>query len=408
MSVHVFGIRHHGPGGARSLRAALAALGPDVVLVEGPPDATEVLPLLHQEGMKPPVALLIYPPDTPQRAIFYPFAIFSPEWQALHFALEKNIPARFIDLPQSYRLALEAEEAPPTLSPDGGREGRGNGNPEGATAESGSEPPGNPDGQQETDEIMLHEDPLGLLAIAAGYRDHELWWEHQIEQRQDPAGLFDGIMEAMTALRSRNEAEEESQPQPHRRFEEQREAFMRQSIRSARKEGFERIAVVCGAWHAPALTQLGPAKTDLELLKGLPKVKVAATWVPWTYSRLAYRSGYGAGVTSPGWYDHLWNAPAQAAIRWAAQAARLLRNEDLDASSASVIEAVRLADALAALRDLPMAGLAELNESLLTVLCHGDPTPMWLIRNRLEIGEWLGTVPKETPAVALQKDLDAR
>ena len=42
MSRHVFGVRHHGPGSARSLRRALDALQPDVVLVEGPPDADAV------------------------------------------------------------------------------------------------------------------------------------------------------------------------------------------------------------------------------------------------------------------------------------------------------------------------------------------------------------------------------
>ena len=43
---HIFGIRHHGPGSAWSLREALEALEPDCLLVEGPPDAREVLPLL--------------------------------------------------------------------------------------------------------------------------------------------------------------------------------------------------------------------------------------------------------------------------------------------------------------------------------------------------------------------------
>src|SRR5215207_8788221 len=100
MSVHVFGIRHHGPGSARSLGAALDALAPDVVLVEGPPDADALLALAGDAAMRPPVALLLYVPDEPRRAVYYPFAIFSPEWQALHFALTNGIPARFIDLPQ--------------------------------------------------------------------------------------------------------------------------------------------------------------------------------------------------------------------------------------------------------------------------------------------------------------------
>ena len=124
-----------------------------------------------------------------------------------------------------------------------------------------------------------------------------------------------------------------------------------------------RIAVVTGAWHSPALGDLSDAKGDTALLKGLKRIKTQATWIPWTNSRLAYRSGYGAGVASPGWYDHLWHHPSKAGLHWSAQVARLLRKEGLDASSASVIETVRLSEALAAMRQLPMAGLAELNEA---------------------------------------------
>src|SRR3954466_4553442 len=86
-NVHLFGIRHHGPGSARSVRRALEELRPDAVLVEGPPDADGGLPLLASEGMRPPVALLVYLPDQPQQSVFYPFAVFSPEWQALRYGL---------------------------------------------------------------------------------------------------------------------------------------------------------------------------------------------------------------------------------------------------------------------------------------------------------------------------------
>src|SRR5215210_2550242 len=106
MSIHVFGIRHHGPGCARSLLAAMEALAPDIVLVEGPPDAHAVLQLMLDERMRPPVALLVYAPEEPQRAVFYPFTHFSPEWHALRFALQRKIPARFMDLPQAIALAV--------------------------------------------------------------------------------------------------------------------------------------------------------------------------------------------------------------------------------------------------------------------------------------------------------------
>jgi hypothetical protein len=396
MILHVFGIRHHGPGCARSLRDALAALRPDILLIEGPPDAEEALPLLAHKGLTPPVALLVYPPEAPDLAVFYPFAVFSPEWQALRYAVEHKIPARFIDMPQTHRLAgaLELRKKAAEAEADGAVEAPAE---DGASAHADVDVPSE---EQESGDAALHHDPIGMLAEAAGYGDRELWWEHQIEQRQDAAGLFDGILSAMTALREKSP--------PARDEEARREAFMRTGIRAAQKEGFARIAVVCGAWHAPVLHEPDKIRGDTQLLKGLPKIKTVATWIPWTHSRLSYRSGYGAGIASPGWYEHLWVARDRAALRWVAQAAQLLRGEDLDASSASVIETVRLAEALAAMRELPMPGLAELNESLLAVLCRGEQAPLGLIRDRLEIGEALGEVPAETPTIPLQRDLEAK
>ncbi|HPU32841.1 MAG TPA: DUF5682 family protein [Phycisphaerae bacterium] len=410
MPHHIYGIRHHGPGSARALLAALKTLRPDVVLIEGPPDAQDVLPLIRDDGLKLPVALMIYRADEPRHAVFYPFTVFSPEWQALNYAFEHQIPARFIDLPMTIHLAEEAkameklkkalEEKAKLPNCDdsspmpGAGSGDGNGSPQ-----MGSPSPGDgkdPNSTQPT----LREDPLGMLAEAAGYTDHELWWEHQIEQRVDATDLFEGILEAMTALRADAKPLDDREPA--------REAHMRQCIRAAVKEGFERIAVVCGAWHAPALVNLDGAKADTELLRGKPRTKVIATWTPWTNSRLSYRSGYGAGVASPGWYEHLWTARKHASARWATLAARLLRKKDLTASSAEVIDTVRLADALAAMRGLPLPGLAEMNEAILTVLCHGQIAPMALIRQKLEIGDRLGAVPKSTPTVPLQHDLENR
>jgi hypothetical protein len=405
-SVSIFGVRHHGPGCARSLLAAFEELEPDVVLVEGPPDAQYVLPLLLSAAMQPPVALLIYAPDAPQHAVYYPFTHFSPEWQALRYALSRNIPARFMDLPQSIQLAQsrtageqaqkeqEARAASPaSVTPPGVIP------TERASVQSLAEVVAEIEPGAQVEE-KTEGDPLDLLAKAAGYDDYELWWERQVEQRQNRAQLFDGILEAMTALR------DDFVPKNER--EAQREAHMRQTIRAAQREGFQRIAVVCGAWHAPVLSKLDHQKADAALLDGLKRIRVEATWIPWTNSRLALRSGYGAGVTSPGWYEHLWSKSDRVTIRWMVHAAHLLRSEGLDASSANVIEAVRLAEALAAVRDLPTPGLLDLHEAIQTVLCHGNAEPMQLIRDKLEIGEKLGEVPPETPAVPLQRDLENR
>src|SRR6201982_1693497 len=63
-----YGIRHHGPGSARSVRAALAGQRPDIVLIEGPPEADGLVGLAADPEMQPPVALLRYVPGEPRQA----------------------------------------------------------------------------------------------------------------------------------------------------------------------------------------------------------------------------------------------------------------------------------------------------------------------------------------------------
>ncbi len=406
----IFGIRHHGPGSARSLRHALETLEPDCLLIEGPPDAADVLPLAVHANLRPPVALLIYDPEKPQRSAFYPFAVFSPEWQALQYGLGRKIPVRFMDLPQAVQVGLAAEAE--TLA-----EARRVDDPPDPPSPSGPpDPQEDPVADRPDFEPPLSRDPLSHLARAAGYSDSERWWEHTVEHRRDGADVFAAVLEAMTALREAAVSSGLKSVEPER--ERHREAHMRQVIREVRKEGFGRIAVVCGAWHAPALAKMPPAREDAALLRGLPRRKVVATWIPWTYGRLALASGYGAGIESPGWYDFLWALDARqahgagtasdgdrVATHWLTRVARLLRGEDLDASSAGVIEAVRLAEALAALRGRPLPGLPELNEATQTVLCFGDPLSLRVIGEKLIVSERLGEVPEETPAVPLAREL---
>ena len=164
---------------------------------------------------------------------------------------------------------------------------------------------------------------------------------------------------------------------------------MRQTIRAAIKAGRHRVAVVCGAWHAPVLQRPTAAGEP-----GQPDCCAAArgarsriTWVPWTHSRLATRVGYGAGITSPGWYHHLWTAPDQPITRWLTKVARSLRARDLPVSSAHVIEAVRLAETLAGLRGRPLAGLTEVNEATRAVLCDGDEVAARFVTRQLVVGQ---------------------
>ena len=370
---HIFGIRHHGPGSAASLVAALDALDPACVLVEGPPEADGILAFALREGMRPPVAILVYREDDPARSVFFPFAEFSPEWQAIRWALGRGRAVRFIDLPAGNRLAVEEEAGI-------------------------------------SDELTdLRGDPLTALAEAAGESDGESWWNNLVEQAASGPDVFAAIAGAMTAVRN---AEEAVKPPSHR--EAQREAHMRREIAKALSGAEGQVAVVCGAWHVPALQAKHSASADRDLLKGLAKVKTVATWVPWTDSRLAAASGYGAGIISPGWYRHLWTTfqdagtkrqPLDVAARWQSRVAGLLRDEGLPAATASVIEASRLSMSLAAIRGYPLPGLGEMQDASLAVLCHGDALLLRLVHQELVIGDDIGEIDAGIPQMPLAEDL---
>ncbi|MBT2467220.1 hypothetical protein J7E97_04860 [Streptomyces sp. ISL-66] len=377
----LLGVRHHGPGSARAVRAALDAAQPAAVLIEGPPEGDALLPLAADPGMRPPVALLAHVADDPGRAAFWPLAGFSPEWAAIRWAQARDVPVRFIDLPAAHSLAPSGEGA--------------------GAAEAGGE--GDEEGEEALDSVRL--DPLAVLAATAGYDDPERWWEDVVEHRGgadgaggDPLGVFEALGEAMGALR-----EEYGAGGHHRDLV--REAYMRQRMRAARREFGDGYAVVCGAWHVPALRAKTTAAADKALLAGLPKVKVETTWVPWTHRRLARAGGYGAGITSPGWYAHLFAARDRPVERWLTKVAGLLREEDRQVSPAHVIEAVRLADTLAAMRGRPVPGLTETLEAVRAVMCEGSDIPLALIEDRLVVGDVLGEVPDAAPVVPLQRDV---
>ena len=213
--------------------------------------------------------------------------------------------------------------------------------------------------------------------------------------------VFQAVSEAMSALRG-------AFPEHTTESDLQREAWMRKQLREAERAGDRVIVVICGAWHVPALEARGKIKVkdDNERLKGLPKIKVTTTWIPWTYDRLSLYSGYGAGITSPGWYDYLWHHPGDDGTLWVGRMAKLLRKKNMDISVAHVIETVRLAHAMAALKGYPRAMLEDYSQAAVTVMSFGDPILLELIKEKLVVGNRLGSVPDDVPKVPLLVDIE--
>ncbi len=409
--IHLLGIRHHGPGSARSVLAALQRIQPDYILIEGPSDADALIEHVAHAELVPPVALLINTPIQKQekpQAAFYPFAEFSPEWQAMRFAVAQQIPVSFMDLPCLHAFAIEAEWQA-KIAAEAAQ----------ATTDESNVQQGEETGETETADVLSERlmDPIQLLAEQAGYQDGERFWEHLVEQQPHAGDVFPLIGDAMQGVREYIESGySTAYLQGFEHYREQlREASMRKLLRQIEKAGYQNIVVVCGAWHVPALRDLKKTlKADTAVLKGLPKVKTEAAWIAWTHGRLNRSSGYGAGIEAAGWYAHLWKHYAatpqgmpvdgqKISIDWLSRFAHLLREQGHDASSAQLIDAVQLIQALLSLRGRHVPDLDDLQEAIVSVLHHGYELPQPLLKQLL-IDERLGQVPDTLQTLPIQQD----
>lgn len=251
--LHLFGIRHHGPGSAHSLLRALDRLDPAAVMVEGPPEADGVIGFAGSALMEPQLALLVHTRDQPQRSSFFPMARYSPEWIAIRWALARNRPVRFIDLPAAWLRCREWEPSPTRSPPT---------------------------------RCPIWPPSLAMMTARPG---GTIWSSRQ--PRGGPVRRHRGRDDGLARNPARTRRPRGAARSPH-------------AAGPARSPGPHAGPV--GAWHVPTLRRTVAAKSDRVVLKGAPRAAMVATWVPWTDTRLATRSGYGAGVVSPGWHRHLW------------------------------------------------------------------------------------------------------
>ncbi|HZY84893.1 MAG TPA: DUF5682 family protein, partial [Gemmataceae bacterium] len=261
----VFGVRHLSPAAAHHLHAVLDEVRPAAVLVEGPSDATEHVKHLVHKDTRPPLALLAYTNQRPVRSILYPLASYSPEWVALTWGVRNKADVRFIDLPASVFLqmhhAATGEGEAPKPPADGDR----------------------PDTRRPASEHTLAylDDPWEAIARLCGDPDHETWWERHFEHTAEPAAYARQIFEFGRGLRELKELKAGDENLV-------REAYMRRCIREVLAKGHkpERVLVVCGAFHAPALTGALPPMSDKEV-KALPSTAASLTLMPYSYFRLS-------------------------------------------------------------------------------------------------------------------------
>ncbi len=363
---HFFGIRHLSPAGAYFLREYLDEKQPKLVLIEGPSDFDDMLGDMVRQETKTPIAVLAYTKDAPVRTILYPFAEYSPEYQAIRWCHEQSVECHFIDLPSETFLAV-----PETNNDDTqGEEGR-------MTV------------YQQLDEKSQED-------------GHETFWERVLEHAQSAQAYHQGANSFGENLRELTEGEDSDWAETALR-----ESYMRYQIKTAVDRGIapENIVVVTGSYHVKGLKSW----QEENKLPKMPKLEANHTLMPYSYYRLSSRSGYGAGNKAPAYYALLWKGlnkkeKQYSALSYLSKIAAYQRENGNPVSSASVIEAVRLANALAQLRGGTVPVLRDLRDAALTCLGEGSFHAISLATADTEIGTAIGALPEGVSRTSIQED----
>lgn len=437
----IYGVRHLAPAAAHHLRAMLDAARPRprLILVEGPSDLNDQMPWLCDARTQYPVAILAYTKQAPVRSLLYPFAVYSPEIQAILWAHEHGVPCRFMDLPSDVFLAFgdarQKREANAAAEGEPGNGAPADGDAPDGDAENGSTAEGNADGADPAGEVPADENIVGTnpasgnpandttdssanqsspsgVTTEDAYRtlellsgeDHDSFWERTFEQVEDARLYHEAANAFGTQLR-------QSVRDDDLRTAETlvREAYMRRVIAAAIAGGVrpEEIFCVCGAFHVDGL-QSGEPMTDAEAA-ALPHAGSAATLMPYSYFRLSSRSGYGAGNKAPRYFHTMWQALcedglASLSYRYFTGLAAAHRKAGSIVSSAEVIEAVRLAGTLAAMRGSQYPCLRDLRDAAVTTMGHGHFSELSVAFAATEIGTEIGLLPEGVSRTSVQED----
>lgn len=394
---HVFGVRHLSPSASYHLLNYLDEVKPKCVLIEGPSDATPLIGEFTQKGVKPPIALMAYTNTLPIETILYPFASYSPEFQAILWGKKKKAEVRFIDLPTDVMLGVRQKKYATTSESD---------------EDNVEDDYVNDKENNKINFYRFYENLYEEVAKLSNEDNYESYWERNFEHNLNTGAFRESLIYQTQQMRELVvDAEAEAVPFEHS-YNLVRESYMRRQIEKAISDGFKpnEIVVIVGAYHVTGISPELPSMTDTEL-KSLPTATCRMTLMPYTYYRLSSRTGYGAGNLAPYYYELMWDAMNKDRLKdlsaiYIAKVVADLRAKGFNASSASVIEAVRLSNALASMRSGSLPVLRDLHDVVQTCLGEGELSVVAESLNQVDIGTAIGALPEGILQTPIQEDMN--
>lgn len=336
-SVVFLPVRHHSPACSRAVREAADRIRPAAILIEGPSDFNERWDELHLEHQLP-IAIYSYfrTAEGDRRGAYYPFCVYSPEWQAIQWARGAGVPARFIDLPWSRH-------------PAGGEANR------------------------YADGELRYSDYIAALCDRFGVSDFDALWDTLFEI--EPKVLLETFLERCHLFCHQARSVDTQTP-----LEDLlREAFMADQIRAAQEKWGGPLLIVTGGFHSHALFDrlhgIEPALPDDEpSLPDIAECGIALT--PYSYERLDSLTGYDAGMPSPGFYHQAWLDAEQKRVdthtRLLTRVTRDLRKQKQRVSTADLIAVETTARGVAALRGHSRIWRADLIDGIIGALVKDE------------------------------------
>lgn len=380
--VNFFGVRHLSPAASWHLLKFLDKNKPKCVLIEGPSDADYLIESIVSRNVKPPIAILAYTSDMPVSTVLYPFADYSPEYQAMKWAVKNKADVRFIDLPTSISISLNRYSH-------------------------------NKDEENTSGEgyCKYAHDLYKELTVQNEEHSFDSYWERNFEHNLNENAYNDALSLQSSEIRRILEPVEYENLPASNAADLVREAYMTSQIQKSMEQyAPEEIAVITGAYHAKRmLNETEPMKSgEIEIL---PYRDSKLTLMPYSFYRLSSRSGYGAGNSAPEYYQLMWecmrdNRLNELPAEYVSKLGRFIREGGGYCSTANVIETVRLSFALTYLKGGALPTLTDLHDACISCIGYGDLSEVATAFAMADIGTAFGSLPEGVSQTPVQDDMN--
>lgn len=393
-----FPVRHHSPVCSYHLTSTIDLYRPEIILIEGPENACDLIPVLTDDNTVLPSAIYYFYKDKKKLIdsdggnyrCYYPFLYSSPEYNAMCEAKRLGIPSRFIDLPYCEILINTA----------GGKGLR------------------RYEKQNYADDGRLTiGDYYKYLCEKTNVKDFDEFWEKYFEI----AGLeltpekFVYNMYTYCSLIRRDVTEEELSDDGTI----VREQYMAANIRKS-MDTYKRVLVVTGGFHTPGLIKLLEGDLPTVGLHKIPDDCTGSFPAAYSYEAADALHGYASGMKWPYFYDCIYKSLRDGkdfkgvyddeTLNLLVKTSKEASKKDIPVSIADVTAAKMLMSGLASLRGVRECGMTELIDGVTGAMIKGEKTissamPLDIL-NKLATGDKIGRIGDKNHTPPLVADFE--